>query len=142
MSPRRAPPLLAALSLLTALAGACVDPVARARLDDTAPTTPPPHLALARVPGDLDLRPEAQLCEQDQDCALVQGLSGQRPETLCCASCAAGHVALNLDNAQRVAAWKGALECSQIACPPLGDCDQTTTPPRVSCAAGVCQRDP
>ncbi len=129
-------PLIAA-ALVTACALACSDAVLDARKDSPAAQGAAPPLA--RLPPDLDLRPEAQICDDDTSCSVTRGLPGQRPEALCCATCRTTAVALNLDNATRVAEWKRGLSCEEVACPAMGQCvEQRRWPTGAWCRAGIC----
>lgn len=117
---------------------ACVDPVASARGDRTRAYAPNPSPIAA--PADLDLSPDRQLCETDDECVVVRGLPGQSFEHLCCTTCENQLAALNTRYAQRLAAYKDELGCHHAVCSPLGDCELAHV--RADCWAGKCRRVP
>lgn len=127
-----------ALLLLIITSQACRDPVRDARRDTNPAALHMTPSALAEVPPDFSSEPARQVCFEDSDCALVRGLPGQALEALCCATCGATPVALNLDHAARVAEWKARLHCQHVACPPLGDCHEQRAALSAQCQANMC----
>lgn len=127
---------LALSLLLSPWLSACADPVTQARLDSAPPTAP--LRPLAPLPEGLSLEPEDQLCLGDEPCYVARGLPGRRRRDLCCASCQGGVVALSRENHQRLESWRRSLRCSQIACPPLGDCLEQAQPLGAACQGGRC----